>query len=303
MSPEAAPLVPRKGKDRPTLCMPFWIAMGALAAVAVLVPIVIILSRPPNPPSPPAAPPLPPAPPPPPFSDPLCSDALIKGIGFGTYAWNDQTVPVLRRLRCLGGNTVMLRIGCWQPDLRSTSPKCLVPWSGADAVAITELLERGRCVGLKFALQTELHAANEGAYSSKYERGVWAADIGGDALGDANFTAAEWQAWAKAWEAQVVPWAAWAQAHQIALLSIGAELTNAQRRAEIWKPLIAAVKAKYTGQLTYGADKLSEGNVSWWGEMDYVRAVTRSPSPPARPRAHSWLPLDYFCHSHARRRP
>ena len=169
----------------------------------------------------------------------------------------------------------MLRIFCSQPTITSLEPSCPTP-EGNLSKSLSELIQRGRCAGIEFSLQTELHSSDEGSYSRKYKRGTWAADIGTDALGGAAFTDEDWLTWGASWRAQVMPWAAWAAEHRVSILSPGAELTEPQRHASYWSTLADETREEVRKhgdaglRLSYGADKGSVPEVTWLDKLDFV---------------------------------
>ena len=205
-------------------------------------------------------------------SQPLCSDALHKGMSTSRLAWDATNEFAINRTMCMGGNAIFIRIWCSQANLSSLEPQC--PSAAPNETrGLVELLEQARCRGLSLGLQTELHSSDEGAYSTSLSRGVWAADIGSSALGQPAFSASQWEAWGAAWRAQIVPWAAFAAAHNVSLFSIGAELNSAQTQPSFYEGVVAAARAAYpasAGNLSYAADKGTETSVAWWGSIDRI---------------------------------
>jgi len=197
--------------------------------------------------------------------EPLCTDSLLKGISLSTLAWSESVEFALNRTLCLGGNAAMIRVMCQQNNISSLDPSCPTPPAelGSD---LAYLLDRGRCMGISFALQAELHSADEGT------DGAWAADIGTDRLGGRPFGETEWATWFDAWTAAETPWAAWASRHGIGVYSLGAELTSAQAQSRFAR-LVNTTRAAYpatAGELTYGADKESLDTVSVWPSLDAI---------------------------------
>lgn len=268
LSSEKAPLTGKEDSPRPWYRR-WWALILGLLLIAITVPIVVVSLQHKHyapPPLPPMVPPSPPGGPPPPFGDPLCGSGVLKGIGLQDLSWTPGLRRAVLRLRCMGGNAVLLRIGCQQTNLTSLHPVCPHPESFD---GLPDLIRRLRCAGLRVGLQAELHS-QDGAYSQKYDTGVWAAYIGTDAMGGTSFTAAEWAAWSAAWSTQLVRWAAYSEAHRVSLFSIGAELTVPQKHTGVWEAIVPAVRAVFSGNVTYGADKGSVHTVKWWDALDYI---------------------------------
>lgn len=56
------------------------------------------------------------------------------------------------------------------------------------------------------------------------------------------------------------------------MFCIGCEMVGADHRADEWRALIAQVRARYHGPVTYNCDKYQEGNVTWWDAVDVISA-------------------------------
>lgn len=274
-SSEKTPLAGKEEEPRQSrwCCQPRFVASVGLLilAMAIGLPFLVRYLRslpPPSPPAPPEPPPSPPAGPPPPFGEPLCGSGVLKGFGLTSFDWQPEVRRAVLRLRCMGGNAVLIRIPCQQPTLSSLRPVCPPP---SDFASLADVIARLRCMGMRVGVQTELHS-QDGVYSKKLGFGVWAAYIGSDVLGGANFSTADWSAWGAAWAAQVVPWAVFAEAQSVSLLSVGAELSIPQRQPSVWREVVASVRGVFSGNLTYAADKGSNARVTWWGALDFIGA-------------------------------
>ena len=53
-------------------------------------------------------------------------------------------------------------------------------------------------------------------------------------------------------------------------LILGCEMTQTERREADWRALIAAVRRRYPGMLTYNCDKYGEEHVPFWDALDAV---------------------------------
>jgi len=81
-----------------------------------------------------------------------------------------------------------------------------------------------------------------------------------------------WHTWHKVWQLYMVQFAALAQKVNADMLGIGLEINKAQSPTHdaAWRDLIAAVRKVYKGSLTYGADKGTEVQVTWWDALDVI---------------------------------
>src|SRR5688500_6220064 len=64
-----------------------------------------------------------------------------------------------------------------------------------------------------------------------------------------------------------------AQAKQVEILSVGAELEATASQTANWQNLVASVRSRYSGSLTYGANwgnPAIQSPIAWWNDLDYV---------------------------------
>ena len=61
-----------------------------------------------------------------------------------------------------------------------------------------------------------------------------------------------------------------AQDTGVELLCVGCEMVGTDRKADLWRKLVADVRKHYTGDVTYNCDKYQEENVTWWDCLDVI---------------------------------
>lgn len=83
---------------------------------------------------------------------------------------------------------------------------------------------------------------------------------------------ADWALWFAQYESFIVDQAKRATADKVEMLSIGLEYVEATRgHAAEWRRIIKAVRAVYSGTLTYAADYNHETpNITWWDALDVI---------------------------------
>ena len=54
------------------------------------------------------------------------------------------------------------------------------------------------------------------------------------------------------------------------MLCVGCEMIGADHRDADWRKLIAQVRQRYDGPITYNCDKYQEDRVTWWGAVDVI---------------------------------
>ncbi len=80
----------------------------------------------------------------------------------------------------------------------------------------------------------------------------------------------EWDNFFTDYEDWIVEMARVAQAHGAPIFCVGLEFTHAQRFADRWLKIIAAVRTVYYGKLTYGANWNEYETVKFWDALDYI---------------------------------
>ena len=96
--------------------------------------------------------------------------------------------------------------------------------------------------------------------------------------GEINFERAEeWDNFFTDYETWIVEMARLAEAHHAAVFCVGLEFTHAQKFADRWLKIIAAVRAVYYGKLTYGANWNEYDTVKFWDALDYLGVLAYFP--------------------------
>jgi hypothetical protein len=98
-----------------------------------------------------------------------------------------------------------------------------------------------------------------------------------------RFVPADPNAWFQSYSRAIAPYVDLAARSRVEVFSLGANYAQLEA-TQPWPALIKEVRARYTGQLTYGAGTQSEsGNggyqaVPFWGELDFVGLEAPAPS-------------------------
>ena len=90
-------------------------------------------------------------------------------------------------------------------------------------------------------------------------------------------TAEEWDRFFAGYETWIVEMARLAEAHRAAVFCVGLEYTHAQKFEQRWRQIIAAVRAVYSGQITYGANWNDYQAVKFWDAVDYLGVLAYFP--------------------------
>ena len=112
--------------------------------------------------------------------------------------------------------------------------------------------------------------------------------------GEINFqTTEEWDRFFADYQTWIVQMARLAEAHGAKIFCIGLEFTYAQKFDQRWRKIIAAIRAVYHGQLTYGGNWDSFEEVTFWDALDYIGVLayfplTKSENPTRDDIAQAW---------------
>ena len=137
-------------------------------------------------------------------------------------------------------------------------------WWGERPVGVRRTIELAHAAGLQVLLKPQV-----------YVPGGW--------TGGLDFaTDTEWAAWEADYEAYLLPFAELAQELDVAALCVGTEFKlAAPRREAFWRGLIARVRARFDGELTYAANWDAYATVPFWDALDAVGIDAYFPLDPA----------------------
>jgi hypothetical protein len=156
-----------------------------------------------------------------------------------------------------GANWVAITLAALQDTAQSTE----IHWRDAPTVTDEEVLaeiRNAQSLGLKVCLKPVVNCAD----------GTWRAHI--------NFfdidvpPEPKWTDWWASYTGFITHYAKIAQETGCEMLCIGCEMVQTDRREQEWRTLIAAVRAIYSGTITYNCDKYQEDHVTWWDAVDVI---------------------------------
>jgi hypothetical protein len=188
------------------------------------------------------------------------------------------------------------------PFLKGVTVSCQT-WGGEwQTPEMAQTLDELRSLGANaFAIHPYARISNDGHVTYRVRDGNrhitmpldWARERGMSALlvphiaywgskfswrGEIKFeTAEEWERFFTQYEAWIVEMARLAQAHRAALFCVGLEYTHAQKFEQRWRQIIAAVRAVYSGKITYGANWNDYRDVKFWDAVDYLGVLAYFP--------------------------
>jgi hypothetical protein len=126
-------------------------------------------------------------------------------------------------------------------------------WWGERADGIIECVKMAKKNSLKVMLKPQIWIGN-----------VW--------IGELDYkTEDEWSKWEKNYKSYIMFYVDIAITHKVDMICIGTEIKNSvKKRPKFWKTLIAEIRGKYKGKLTYSANWDDYKSISFWSDLDYV---------------------------------
>lgn len=176
-----------------------------------------------------------------------------RGFTDGT-AWRRSMEEMVRTTGC---DAIILPVCAWQAhpwstEMESSSPDVM---SGED---VRHVCEHARGLGLKVILKAMVNCRD----------GAWRAFI--HFFDPPVPTEPCWADWFAAWTDHVCRVADMARENAADMLCVGCEMVGADGQAGHWRELIAKVRARYRGPITYNCDKYQEDRVTWWDAVDVI---------------------------------
>ena len=123
---------------------------------------------------------------------------------------------------------------------------------------LTAMIAYAKQLGLKVALKPTANCAD----------GTWRAHI--NFFDEDVVCEPKWSNWFASYRAFQEHYAGLAQQCGVDLFIAGCEMVQTERREAEWREVIAAIRRKYDGLVSYNTDKYQEHNVKWWDAVDVI---------------------------------
>ena len=175
--------------------------------------------------------------------------------GFNYTAWWYDTYATssagtsLTNLKATGANSVAIIATWYQNDANSTTIAPDPQRSPTDA-SVRTAIARAKALGLKVMLRPMVDSQN-GSF-----RGA--------------FTPSSVSAWFTSYRAMISHYASLAAAEGVDSMQVGVEYKSLSGNEAEWRSVVAAVRARYAGELTYAANWDEYQNVRWWDAVDTI---------------------------------
>ncbi|MEM7126634.1 MAG: PA14 domain-containing protein [Chloroflexota bacterium] len=221
----------------------------------------------------------------------------IQGFGYAKYGPNQYNTADSDRsfenMADTGANWVSL-LTTWYQENRNTKTIYTNALTPLDA-DLTHAINKAHAEGLKVLLKPHVNL--------QYDDDAFRGRIGPE------FTDADWNEWFASYANFINHYATFAEANGVDMFAVGTELVSSAHRKTNWETIIAGVKERYSGPLTYAANHTSEDCfnengpsnvddpdcVQFWGNLDYIGIdgyynLTDQNDPTVQEIKEAWIP-------------
>ncbi len=149
---------------------------------------------------------------------------------------------------------------------------------GESRGGISEVIDQAHALGVKVLLKPHIWFSTENA---------WRGDIAMESEKD-------WDTWFTMYEEFLAPFVALAAEKKVAAFCVGCELAGTIGRDDQWRALIARIREKYNGELTFAANWHREfEEIAFWDDLDWIGVqayfpLTTSESPTEEQLCAGW---------------
>ena len=187
----------------------------------------------------------------------------IKGMTFGfqakrgEFARNETYQSFDLMAETLNINTVVLPVVAWQKSAQSTE----IDFCGEGTVSsweIENMVDYAHRKGIRVILKPMVNVID----------GTLRTDIG---FSDTDVTFEHyWKDWFKSYSEFILHMAEIASTTGCSIFSVGCGLGRSEKCETEWRTLIAAVREKYSGFITYNTYRNFENSICWWDAVDLI---------------------------------
>jgi hypothetical protein len=220
-----------------------------------------------------------------PTLDTRAQQPFQKGMSYAGWWSGAYTKPdadlALRNLTLTGADWIALIVTGFQDSIAATNISYTTPATPTDA-DLAHVFTRARALGLKVMLKPHVDL---------FTPGQWRGQIG-----EQFTTEEEWANWFASYRDFIGHYAELAQVHGADQFSVGTELKGTTHRADDWRAIVAGVRARYSGSLTYAAlYGGEETGLTWWDAVDYIGVdayyeLTKKNDPSLDELREAWIP-------------
>jgi hypothetical protein len=190
----------------------------------------------------------------------LQSSSIQQGVSYATYGAGRYSQPdadlSLANLASTGADWIGLIVTGYQDTVSSTT---ISSTAGTPTDAdLIHVITQAHSLGLKVMLKPHVDLSQDPSH--------WRGQIGTEFT-----TEAEWSAWFASYRDFIEHYADLAQSYDVDQFCVGTELSGTAHRADDWRAVIAGVRTRYGGPITYAATHGGEDTgIGWWDAVDLI---------------------------------
>jgi len=182
-----------------------------------------------------------------------------KGISYAAWWEGAYQAPEadqsLVNLAATGANWIALIVTGYQETVSSTSITYTPPRTPTDADLI-HAIEQAHSLGMKVMLKPHVDLSDDPDH--------WRGQIRFE-------DEADWQAWFTSYRDFINHYAELAEANGVEAFVVGVELGGTTEREAEWRQVVAEVRERFSGPITYAANWGGEEvSITWWDAVDYI---------------------------------
>lgn len=186
--------------------------------------------------------------------------ALMKGVAYtswqrGQYSSSQSDMTLAQVIKPMGVNWITLLVTCYQDRIASTQIRCNDSPTPTDN-DLTHAIEYAHSLGIRVMLKPHIDLTDDPDH--------WRGQI------DFHDDEAAWEKWFESYTDAITHYATLAQNTGADYFAVGTELAGTSRRADQWRALVRAVRAKYNGPLVYAANWSEEADITWWDSVNAI---------------------------------
>ncbi len=183
-----------------------------------------------------------------------------KGVAYTAWWSGEYSLPdaefSLANLASTGADWISLLATSYQDTITSTT--IFTTTATPTDADLIHVITGAHNLGLKVMLKPHVNLLNDPNH--------WRGQIGEEFT-----TEAEWDTWFTAYQNFIFHYADIAETYGADQFCIGTELAGTAHRADDWRVVIAGIRARYDGFITYASNHSGEEvDITWWDAVDYI---------------------------------
>ena len=162
-----------------------------------------------------------------------------RGMVYGVFSRSGRDFhrTNLKAMRALGVDSIEIVVPRTMATVRSTSLSAANPWVTPSRESLEQAVAEAHRLGMRVLLFPIV-------FIEELEGDEWRGAL----------APRDWELWWRNYAAFILAEARWAERHAVEMLSVGSELSSAERFTQHWVDLIAEVRQVYSGLVTYSAN-------------------------------------------------